>query len=1126
VKPERAEMLAAHLLRFSACFLLGSYVECVLVLSGIYIKGFKTFARPVRMPLEGGVTAIVGPNGSGKSNITDAVLFALGEQSAGVLRAGAMSDLIFSGSETLPPAGAAEVTLVLDNPSGEISLPYREVSLTRRISHAGDTEYRINGTRARLQDVRAIAGEAGIGRHSILRQGAVDAIVAGGAAACRLALEEAAGLGVYRRRRLSASRRLEKAASQLEKTHQLEAELANQLRRMEREAAAAREYREIEARYRELSLAHLYRTATRDLEGFQRRLEERRSRTSDLSARGESLREDEETLARRSAQLEGKLRETEDILEGLEDGAEDLRSESLRAERNLFRLEAGRESERRRSITRLEEELRRVSRALASLEARIGDLETEHGASSEEAARLQGVAMQARQRAAVAEKQRSRLATDLEVLRGRLARAAPEEGDRHAVPEEELARLAAVAESLERPPQGDHASRLAGLRERLEERLSLVEARAEEADRRRGALAAAVGRAESRVRALQEAAPGGAGTRLYEVIRARPGYEAAVEAALGEFGAGVLARNVDEGMRILSSTERVVVRLDAVRVEEGETPPGKPLVDCVEVVDERYAEAVERLLGGIYVTEEPRVSAPANGYVTVTREGLRLTRTSVSLRPGGDGFAREASLAREAERLDALKKGPGETLYDLREKISDASRRMEQLAARAQDISTLADRSLRVRALLAREARRRRAAAIEFRRDLLERQTLREALSAEAREKEKNLRSAEEASAGAESEVAAAARAASAAGETAEESGRMLKGVRTALSEGRDRRDRISRRLAHAREISGRDAYRAAQVAGRAARASGGLAAAVRERRNALRAVRSQTADAHRRSSTEQTNLARQAAALAGDLAATRASVERLTEDLLRAQAQAAEASDELQAEWGATLEAARREAERHPPDTAEERGRLARRLKRFGDVNLLALSQEQELRERHDLIAAQRADAEAAATELNRIILSIDRKIEARFSETFRRVRGAFGEMVPRMMQGASGVLDLSEEGVEVGLRLGRRGWKPLRVLSGGERALLALSFLFSIFLSRPGEDSGAFCVLDEAEAALDDLNLARFLAVVDSHRASGQYLLVTHQKRTMAAADVLYGVVQDAAGATTVVSKRMQGE
>ncbi len=203
------------MLHFSACFCPQSCVKWFVVLSAIYIKGFKTFARPVRMPLDGGVTAIVGPNGSGKSNITDAVLFALGEQSPGVLRATTMGDVIFSGSETLPAAGAAEVTLVFDNESGEISLPYREVAITRRVARTGEMEYRINGSHARLSDVRAVAGEAGIGRHSVLRQGAVDAIVAGGAAACRQALEEAAGLGVYRRRRLTASRRLERADAQL-----------------------------------------------------------------------------------------------------------------------------------------------------------------------------------------------------------------------------------------------------------------------------------------------------------------------------------------------------------------------------------------------------------------------------------------------------------------------------------------------------------------------------------------------------------------------------------------------------------------------------------------------------------------------------------------------------------------------------------------------------------------------------------------------------------------------------------------------------------------------------------------------------------------------------------------------
>jgi chromosome segregation protein len=350
--------------------------------------------------------------------------------------------------------------------------------------------------------------------------------------------------------------------------------------------------------------------------------------------------------------------------------------------------------------------------------------------------------------------------------------------------------------------------------------------------------------------------------------------------------------------------------------------------------------------------------------------------------------------------------------------------------------------------------------------------------------------------------------------------------LRATLASGESRREAVSRRLQRSANALEEGAGNAEAFAARAARAATKLVTTVRLRRSALRRLRGETAEAHRLLSAERTTLSRRTVDLAGKLATARAQAERLAEEVSRAESAAAEAGEEIQAEWGATLQAARQEAEKHEESTDGERQTLARELKRFGDVNLLALSQEEGLRERHQFVSAQRADAEAAANELNRIIQSVDREIESRFAETFRRVREAFGEMVPRMMEGSSGVLDLTEDGVEIGLRLGRKGWRPLRVLSGGERALLALSFLFSIFLSRPGGDSGAFCVLDEAEAALDDLNLARFLTVVDSHRANGQYLLVTHQKRTMAAADVLYGVIQDASGATTVVSKRLQGE
>src|SRR5918997_1573404 len=387
------------------------------VLTAIYIKGFKTFARPVRMPLEGGITAIVGPNGSGKSNVTDAVLFALGEQSPGILRAGAMGDLIFSGSESLPAASAAEVSLVFDNGSGEISLPYSEVSVTRRISRAGETEYRINGSRSRLADVRAVAGEAGLGRHSILRQGAVDAILAGGGAACRQAPEGAASLGEAERR-----------------------------------------------------------------------------------------------------------------AEALEDATEDLRAENLRADRALLRLEAGlgRRGERRAVLAHLREELERTTRKLAGLEERSERLAAERDRASRDAREKEKTAELARRRSFESGRERSRLAAELDRLRTR-ASVLSDGAQNGVLSEKDLASLGPVVQEIE--AGGEH--RPGGQARRLDDEASGALRRAEACfegiNRRRGELAAATGRAESRVRRLRGAGPASTGTRLYEVVRPPPGFEAAGE---------------------------------------------------------------------------------------------------------------------------------------------------------------------------------------------------------------------------------------------------------------------------------------------------------------------------------------------------------------------------------------------------------------------------------------------------------------------------------------------------------------------------------------------------------------------------------------------------------------------
>jgi chromosome segregation protein len=923
---------------------------------------------------------------------------------------------------------------------------------------------------------------------------------------------------------VSASRRLEKADAQLEKSRQLEGELEAQLRRIEREARAAREYREIEARYRELSLAYLYRIATRELHGLRGRSEEAIARVAALAESEREMREEERGVEQQLRHLEEDIRQVDLRLEALEDGAEDLRTEALRSERMVLRIETarGREGERRLAVSRLEDELERVTRTVQSLEERYAELEADRADKSEESAGLRQVVARSRERSATLERESAKLSREVEGLRARIA-ALAEGGGGSVMSEAELARLGSVVTDLEEMDDRAVVEVARGLQDHVGAALARVDGLSEEISRRRGALAAALGRAESRVRALREKAPANSGTRLYDVIRARPGYEVAVEAALGEYGAGVLAENLDEGMKILSRAEPVAVRLDARAMAANGNAPGKPLAECVEITDGRYAEAVQRLLTGIFVVERPGDGANANGYVAVTRDGFRLTRTGVSLRPGTGSFAREARLAAWTDHMEGLKNGPGGLLYDLREDLSGAAARADSLAETVRGLSSLAGRAARARALIFREARRRKSAAETSRREILAREKESEVLAREASHKERALATAMEDVERARGELASASAAADAARVASADADRRVSDLRSTLAAGKKRQANISRRLQ--RKPTG-ETGRTEALANRASRLAGTAVSTVRERRNALRKVKGEATEARREVSIRQTSLSRRAVELAGELATARAQAERIAEEVSRAETSAAEAGEEIESEWGATLETARQEAERHGENTDKERHTLARRLKRFGDVNLLAVSQEEGLRERHRFVSAQRADAEAAAAELNRIIRAVDGEIEARFSETFGRVRKAFGEMVPRMLAGSSGVLELSEEGVEIGLRLGRKGWRPLRVLSGGERALLALSFLFSVFLSRPGGSAAAFCILDEAEAALDDLNLARFLSVVDSHRANGQYLLVTHQKRTMAAADVLYGVVQDASGATTVVSKRLQGE
>src|SRR5881397_3439059 len=217
-------------------------------LKSLTLKGFKSFPDRTRLEFGPGVSVIVGPNGSGKSNVTDAVLWAMGEQSPLAVRGQSMQDVIFGGGKGVQARSSAEVEIVIDNADGGVDLPMGEISIVRKLDRAGEGEYRLNGARCRLVDVLEVLSDTGLGKemHSVISQGRVESIVTSKPRDRRLLIEEAAGLGKHRKRRRRAQLKLARTQDNLDRALDVEREARSRLRPLKRQAEAAELHERLE----------------------------------------------------------------------------------------------------------------------------------------------------------------------------------------------------------------------------------------------------------------------------------------------------------------------------------------------------------------------------------------------------------------------------------------------------------------------------------------------------------------------------------------------------------------------------------------------------------------------------------------------------------------------------------------------------------------------------------------------------------------------------------------------------------------------------------------------------------------------------------------------------------------
>lgn len=1213
-------------------------------LSAIRMKGFKTFARPTELLFEQGVSVIIGPNGSGKSNIADAVLWALGEQSPTSIRGRTMQDVIFSGSDGQRSAAVAEVTLLFDNSSGVFPLEYGEIEIARRVTRDGASEYRINGAASRLLDVQDLAAAVGLGRemHSVISQGKVDELVNSTPATRRALVEDAAGLGRYKKRRDRSLAKLEKTQANLERVKDVEREVRSALRPLKQQVSAAERYAhasEEVARLRaEVALLDLL-TIRAQIDVQQASLDAQQLRRSEAELALTRLREERITEEERFA---AALLERETLSAGYHQASADV--ERLRSRLSLLRDKSARlesdlaRTRRRRDMAQIEvrsarerfavaaegpargaERLRVVLAAadtLASMidEARpaLGEMDARHEALKDVVFELESERGRVQQEREFLEREsdeRSRRAEDL-AQRARTAADRLAEVLRVREERADEVRAAEVAVSEAMSSEASSREAAAGHRSVLEQAEAAVRGLAEElasADSRTRVLEDVVTRREGAPQAALDLLASEEGAMLvHEALTVKRGYERAVAVALGPLASAVVLGGVLHAAHVVDAdgplevvwtggprpadgwdaTAHPAEATDAITPTgapgalaptEAAVRPGAPEApgdDLWEVLDgpPGLVRALQSLVPPTRVVADEDAPVPAWPGVVVTtggcvwhssHHGARRVETSAEALMAARGELERLRVERISLTTEHEKAGmvAAEAVESLRVLVAAGDRASVDL----------------------REARARRDSLVDEMTLWGRREEEARTEAAEAEERVRRDGEAATALAGGlretgERSVEIANRLESARTDLREVRGatehlrgrvsllegkRSQAGILTVRLRERERArqeeaDRARQTLAQATsaleaaEARESDLVRYAPVLADLQTVVAGLIECctseldvLSERLALSRAATDDFGDALKDQGRRESDLQRSGSELNEEMVRLRVAVARLEERAGERERELEELSRrhlsprEVTAESVAGLSA---------EDTAAALERAERRRERIGPVNPLAEQEYRQTEERAGFLAEQRTDLESSMSELRSVIRDLDEHIETTFTEVFEATRGHFEDMVQVLFPGGKGMLRLVEPdpddagatpdddeaaaddepggsggraaaGIVLEIKPPRKAPRSMSLLSGGEKALAAIAFLFGLFLARPCP----FYVLDEVEAALDDLNLGRFLSLVRRYQERTQFIVITHQRRTMEIADRLYGVAMDSDGTSRVLSRRL---
>ena len=1141
-----------------------------MLLKKLTLVGFKSFADRTRLEFDAGVNVVVGPNGSGKSNLLDAIAWVMGTQATRSLRTDKMEDVVFAGTATRPSVSRAEVSLTFDNADGFLPVDLSEITITRRLYRDGTSEYEMNRTPCRLLDIQELLSDGGVGRHQhvLVSQGQIGTVLTARPDEHRAVIEEAAGITKHRGRRDRAIRRLAATEVDVDRLNDILVEKRRALRPLKRQANAAARHGSVKAEAKALRL-WLGGEAIRDL----------RKRKADAAAEDASR---STQLAVEEAEHEALLVELADLRALAGDAGASLERDTAAAARLETVVERLRRyglvaRERRVAI---EGRIEGAGERRNDLATELQELAVGIEQATEDELRLADVVERRTVALEALEEEERTIAEQVQLpaeglvanLRGDL-RALETASERDVRETEAIAsRRRVVADRLDeetnetvelnRSIQQADAAVTAAQRgyDEARARREAVEVQWESVDREHTDVLLAIAAGEARIeaheaaiadlgdpaaRTMTEGHEGIAGI-VAASLDAPPEVAIAVDRALGAWADAFLASdrtNIHDVTSTLKAEGLGGVSL--VTPSRAESVPARVAAEelgldaLVDLLGPKADRSVaEALLGDVVYAagwEAAWLVVERFPHLrTVTPEGDVIAASGIHVaQPDGTGFAaleaarvqleiaerersrtesRRTSVARDLEAARRVERTALDDVEALEARIAGHTEALD-LVGRARAEGEAERERLEMRTAALAEAETARAERITELRERLAELEGEEAVRQAAWEA-LNLRRQDVAT---RRDVARRLR---------EESAAEFAGIA-------ERRMLLQRRIERVEfelnqlELLPEDDCRIealSEIEERATRVAVVAQKHIAELRERQRVLRLEVGDAA--DSLGAAERRREELEASISTAKERRSI--LAVELAEARVRMETSAERLRRDADATVDEALAAPRPELDESVNPKGRLESLeadLRRMGPINPLAAAEYDELAGEVALLDDQIADLNESRSELRKVIAALDEEMATLFMIAFEEISALYQENFAEVFPGGRGRLRLDkpdrplESGVEVeaqphGKKVGR-----LALLSGGERSLAALAFLFAVFRARPSP----FYVLDEVEAALDDANLHRFLRLVDALRSSAQLVIITHQQQTMEAADMLYGVTMEPGESSKVLARRM---